>query len=204
MSSDSPRGKQQSGIDRRAMLGQLCVSGSLLSATTVAAIAEEAAPPPPAEAATLVVGDRFVRQNDDPASAKPLKPEDVAGAKNFLAVYPQDPKSGAVRRETRSNLVNLIKLDPAVLKGDTVAAAASGVVAYSALCTHKACTVNSWKPAENRWRCFCHLSEFDAADGGKVVGGPAQGALPNLGLAVDGEGFLVAATLFSRRPGVPA
>lgn len=199
----SPVYSAMAGVDRRDLLGGLCSSGSLLAASSTASFAEEAAPNPAPEAATLSVGDRFVRVNDDPATAKPLTPEDVAKLKTFIAVYPQDPRSGAVRRETRSNLINLIKLDPAALKGDTVAAAASGVVAYSALCTHKACTVNSWKPAENRWRCYCHLSEFDATDGGKVVGGPAQGALPSLGLAVDGEGFLVAATAFSRRPGIP-
>jgi rieske iron-sulfur protein len=189
---------------RRAVLGSLAASAPLLSFSRCAALAEDAAPAPPAEAATLAIGDRFVRMNDDPAAAKPLSLEDVSASKTFIAVYPQDPKSGAVRRETRSNLINLIKLDPAALKEGTASLAASGVVGYSALCTHKACTVNSWKAAENHWRCFCHLSEFDAADGGKVTGGPAQTALPSVGLSVDAEGFLVAATLFSRRPGISA
>ena len=191
-------------LDRRALLGRLGLSASLLSASTCAAIAEDAAPAPPSELATLVIGDHLVRAADDPASAKPLTLEDAQALKSFLAVYPQDPKTGAVRRETRSNMINLIKLDPALLKDGTAALAASGVLAYSALCTHKACTVNSWKAAENHWRCFCHLSEFDAADGGKVTGGPAQSALPSVGLAVDAEGYLIAATVFSRRPGVSA
>lgn len=190
--------------DRRALLGTLGLSATLLSASTCAAIAEDAAPPPPAEAATLALGDRFVRMNDDPATATALKLEDLAATKSFVVVYPQDPATKVARRESRSNLINLIKLDPAVLKGDTVALAASGIVAYSAVCTHKACTVNSWKAAENRWRCYCHLSEFDAADGGKVVGGPAQTPLPTVGLAVDAEGYLIAATLFSRKPGISA
>ena len=195
---------QASAPNRRALLSTLGLSASLLSVSRCAALAEEAAPAPPAELATLVLGDRFVRASDDPATGKALTLADASAAKSFIPVYPQDPKTGAVRRETRSNFINLIKLDPAVLKGDSIGLAASGVLAYSALCTHKACTVNSWKAAENHWRCYCHLSEFDAADGGKVTGGPAQGPLPTVGLAVDAEGYLIAATLFSRKPGVPA
>lgn len=187
--------------DRRSVLGILGLSAPLLSLATCVAVAEEAAPAPEAASATLAIGDRFVRASADPATAKALTLEEIAATKSFVAVYPLDPKTGAVRRETRSNMINFIKLDPAVLKGDSVSLAASGVVAYSALCTHKACTVSSWKAAENRWRCFCHLSEFDAADGGKVVGGPAQTPLPTVGLAVDAEGFLIAATVFSRKPG---
>ena len=203
-SGDQRQAPEPAALDRRAMLGRLGLSVSLLSASTCAAIAEDAAPAPPAEAATLAVGDRFVRASEDPATAKPIKLEEAAALKSFLAVYPQDPRTGAVRRETRSNMINLIKLDPAVLKDGTAQLAASGVLAYSALCTHKACTVNSWKAAENHWRCYCHLSEYDAADGGKVTGGPAQSALPSVGLALDAEGYLIAATLFSRRPGISA
>ena len=107
--------------------------------------------------------------------------------------------AGAMADICREQLDN-----PALLKDGTAQLAVSGVLAYSAVCTHKACTVNSWKAAEAHWRCYCHLSEFDAADGGKVTGGPAQTALPSVGLAVDAEGFLTAATLFSRKPGISA
>jgi Rieske Fe-S protein len=47
------------------------------------------------------------------------------------------------------------------------------VVAFSAICTHKGCTVN---PAGKELHCPCHGSKFDAATG-KVIGGPAPSPL---------------------------
>lgn len=40
--------------------------------------------------------------------------------------------------------------------------------------------------------CPCHQSTFDLADNGRVVFGPAARALPQLKLAVDDEGYLIA------------
>jgi cytochrome b6-f complex iron-sulfur subunit len=47
------------------------------------------------------------------------------------------------------------------------------VVAFSAICTHKGCTVN---PAGKQFKCPCHGSVYDAATG-KNVGGPAPSPL---------------------------
>lgn len=56
-------------------------------------------------------------------------------------------------------------------------------VAYSAVCTHQGCTVG-YKDAQ--LVCPCHGSVFDAADGGKVVTGPAQTPLPEIPVKVEG------------------
>ena len=40
--------------------------------------------------------------------------------------------------------------------------------------------------------CPCHQSTFDLADSAKVVFGPAARPLPQLPIAVDEEGYLVA------------
>ena len=62
-------------------------------------------------------------------------------------------------------------------------------VAYSAVCTHQACTV-AYK--DGQLACPCHGSVFDPARGAAVENGPASSTLPRLDIEVrEGEVFLV-------------
>jgi Rieske Fe-S protein len=56
-------------------------------------------------------------------------------------------------------------------------------VAYSAVCTHQACTVAYQK---GQLACPCHGSVFDPANGAEVVTGPAQSSLPEIPIEVKG------------------
>jgi Rieske Fe-S protein len=56
-------------------------------------------------------------------------------------------------------------------------------VAYSAVCTHQACTVAYQK---GQLACPCHGSVFDPANGAEVVTGPAQSPLPEIPIEVKG------------------
>ena len=56
-------------------------------------------------------------------------------------------------------------------------------VAYSAVCTHQACTV-AYK--NGQLACPCHGSIFDPADGAAVVAGPAQDPLTEIPVKVQG------------------
>jgi nitrite reductase/ring-hydroxylating ferredoxin subunit len=56
-------------------------------------------------------------------------------------------------------------------------------VAYSAVCTHQACTV-AYQDGE--LACPCHGSVFDPADGAAVVTGPATRPLPEIPVKVQG------------------
>ena len=49
--------------------------------------------------------------------------------------------------------------------------------------------------------CPCHQSTFDVRDGGRPVSGPAGRALPQLPLAIDAEGHLVAQSDFTEPVG---
>jgi ubiquinol-cytochrome c reductase iron-sulfur subunit len=49
--------------------------------------------------------------------------------------------------------------------------------------------------------CPCHQSTFDATRGAKVIFGPATRPLPQLPMAVDAEGFLVAKSDFTEPVG---
>jgi len=56
-------------------------------------------------------------------------------------------------------------------------------VAYSAVCTHQACTV-AYK--NGQLACPCHGSVFDPANGAEVVTGPAQTPLEEIPVEVKG------------------
>lgn len=75
--------------------------------------------------------------------------------------------------------------------------AVDGVVAYSKLCTHTGCPVGLYQAQEQLLLCPCHQSTFDVVDGARPVFGPATRSLPQLPLALDDEGFLIATGDFS-------
>ena len=54
-------------------------------------------------------------------------------------------------------------------------------VAYSAICTHRGCTVAY---RDGRLACPCHGSVFDPAQGAAVEAGPAPRPLPNIPVEV--------------------
>jgi ubiquinol-cytochrome c reductase iron-sulfur subunit len=67
-----------------------------------------------------------------------------------------------------------------------------GIVAYSKICTHVGCPVALYEQTTHHILCPCHQSTFDATNGAKVLFGPAARALPQLPIAVDGDGYLIA------------
>jgi ubiquinol-cytochrome c reductase iron-sulfur subunit len=78
-----------------------------------------------------------------------------------------------------------------------------GILAYSKICTHVGCPISLWEQQTHHLLCPCHQSTFDLADNGKVIFGPAARAVPQLPLAVDEEGYLIATSDF-REPVGPS
>jgi len=73
----------------------------------------------------------------------------------------------------------------------------SGIICYSKICTHVGCPISLYERTTHHVLCPCHQSTFDLADHAKVVFGPAARPLPQLPLAVDDEGYLVAQSDFT-------
>ena len=92
-------------------------------------------------------GDLLVRV-DDP-SLKPLRADDIAPGMTQVMAWAMDPTEKIVRRGSRLNRIMLLRLDEAVLVGETKARAAAGVVAYTAICTHTGCDVSDWLADED-------------------------------------------------------
>ncbi|MCW2798210.1 Rieske 2Fe-2S domain-containing protein, partial [Nocardioides sp.] len=99
--------------------------------------------------------------------------------------------------------VILLRMDP----GDITPAkgrenwSVDGIVCFSKICTHVGCPISLNERTTHHLLCPCHQSTFDLADNGKVVFGPAGRSLPQLPLAVDAEGYLVAQSDFTEPVG---
>lgn len=117
---------------------------------------------------------------------KPLRPADLKPTKPLL-VYPFDPASGKPKNESRLNKLILVRLPEEQMTPETHARSASGVVAYSGICTHQGCEVKTWMSKESVLACYCHASKFNLFDGAKVVSGPAPNPLPAIPLTLAGE-----------------
>jgi ubiquinol-cytochrome c reductase iron-sulfur subunit len=115
-----------------------------------------------------------------------LRPADLAPGSATPVVPDADPAQ-------RNSIAVLVRLRGGG-QGDQVRA-------YSGICTHAGCAVCAFRAAESTLICPCHRSIFDAADGGRVVEGPASLPLPELPLGVDTDGYLVAQGDFSRHVG---
>ena len=73
----------------------------------------------------------------------------------------------------------------------------NGIICYSKICTHVGCPISLYERTTHHVLCPCHQSTFDLADSAKVVFGPAHRPLPQLPLAVDDEGYLIAQSDFT-------
>jgi ubiquinol-cytochrome c reductase iron-sulfur subunit len=76
-----------------------------------------------------------------------------------------------------------------------------GILCFSKICTHVGCPISLWEQQTHHLLCPCHQSTFDLADNGKVIFGPANRSLPQLPLAVDADGYLVATSDFTEPVG---
>jgi ubiquinol-cytochrome c reductase iron-sulfur subunit len=66
------------------------------------------------------------------------------------------------------------------------------IYAYSKICTHAGCPASLYESQTKVLLCPCHQSQFDIIDSCRPVFGPAARSLPQLPIAVDEDGYLVA------------
>jgi ubiquinol-cytochrome c reductase iron-sulfur subunit len=105
-----------------------------------------------------------------------------------LTVFPQG------RPDAEDSATVLIRVEPELLDlpPERAGWAPDGHVAYSKICTHVACPVGLYQETEHRLLCPCHQSTFEVLRAARPVFGPATRPLPQLPLAVDDAGYLVA------------
>jgi len=92
------------------------------------------------------------------------------------------------KEANQDNLLQVVRISP----GDGV----SGLVAFSAICTHLGCAVNQKLNHDNLILCPCHGSIYDPANHAEVRRGPSDRALPGLAIAEGPNGSVIANGLF--------
>lgn len=184
------------GLDRRSLLA--AGAGLAIGVGLLGPEEAEAAKPP--EKLPAQPGDRIQFIKGD-LKDQMLKPEFLTAGEAPLEAFPFDPVAGVLRRKYRLNRMLVLRLDTTEMDQETRDLSFEGLLVFSALCTHRACTIKSWKAEERRLRCHCHLSEFDPLSGGSVLKGPARRRLPMIPLTLDAEGFIIAKDGFNARVG---
>ena len=131
---------------------------------------------------------------------EPIKAADIPIG-NLINAVPEgmhelEEEEGNLNERAKSVVV-VVRIEPAKLvsqQGGTPDAPwdYNGVVAYSKVCTHVGCPISLYEQRTHHLLCPCHQSTFDLADSGRVVFGPAARRMPQLGITVDSEGYLVA------------
>ncbi|MCS6879229.1 MAG: Rieske 2Fe-2S domain-containing protein [Geminicoccaceae bacterium] len=143
-------------------------------------------------------GDILVHSTG-PRKGQPVRPEDLPLDGPPQLAFPMDP-SGLVLDGLRFNEVVVVRVEPEKLDPEAKPGSADGIVVYSAICTHEACSVNMWNDYEKMLVCSCHGSMFDPRARARVVFGPAQRRLAQLPIRVE-EGKIVVAGPFQGRLG---
>ena len=117
----------------------------------------------------------------------PIRASDVA-LDSLVTVFPDGfPESADGQAVLMRVLPDLLQLPDG-----RNALAPQGLVAYSKVCTHAGCPVGLYETQKNTLLCPCHQSAFAVLTGAQPTSGPAARALPQLPIAIDGQGFLVA------------
>ncbi|WP_433413501.1 cytochrome bc1 complex Rieske iron-sulfur subunit [Microtetraspora malaysiensis] len=129
-------------------------------------------------------------------TGQPIRAADFNSPGGILSVVPEGYEHD-LNALAKATLI-LLKFRPEELKsGTNLNWTHDGIVAYSKICTHVGCPAALYEQTTHHILCPCHQSTFDAADGAKVVFGPAARPLPQLPIGIDEEGYLIAKADFN-------
>jgi ubiquinol-cytochrome c reductase iron-sulfur subunit len=127
---------------------------------------------------------------------QPIKATDFDTPGGIITVIPEGT-DGDLEAIAKAAVV-LINIPPEVLKilPGRENWHVGGIIAYSKICTHVGCPAALYERTTHHILCPCHQSTFDAANGAKVIFGPAGHPLPQLPIGVNSEGYLIATSDF--------
>ncbi|MER5944696.1 Rieske 2Fe-2S domain-containing protein [Streptomyces sp. NPDC001904] len=125
---------------------------------------------------------------------EPLRASDIAvGSLTFAKPEGLEEHDEEFQKEIAKAALMLVRIQPENIKDkQELEWSHEGVVAYSKICTHVGCPISLYEQQTHHVLCPCHQSTFDLSDGARVIFGPAGHALPQLRIAADDEGYLVA------------
>ncbi len=204
-------GAHDSGIARRPLIRNSLL-GAMGTLALPAIVALRDLGPLPGDALYHTVWREGMRLVNDVAGT-PIRPEWVRigqlinGEPEIIfnpEAYDAEPFEGAALQVAKSKAaIIIVRMSPDDITPSSGREnwGVGGILAYSKICTHVGCPISLWEQQTHHLLCPCHQSTFDLADNGKVVFGPAARSLPQLPIAVDAEGYLIATQDFTEPVG---
>ncbi|TCC05527.1 ubiquinol-cytochrome c reductase iron-sulfur subunit [Kribbella soli] len=194
-------GAEESGFGRRKMIRNSLI-GALGILGLPAIILLRDLGPLPGRALYNTIWAKGIRVVND-VTDRPIKPSDlvvgqlVNAAPANLAPLQEENASEYQNAKAKAAVI-VVRIKPSEIrtKPGRENWGIDGILCYSKICTHVGCPISLYEQTTHHVLCPCHQSTFDLADSAKVVFGPAARPLPQLPLAVDSEGYLVAQSGF--------
>ena len=205
-------GLEESGIGRRPLVRNSMLGAIAVLALPVPIVLLRDLGPLPGDALYSTIwapGMRVVRD----VTGTPIRPADI----EVGDLVNGEPAAIFETDEEGEPLVEGVELQVAKSKGAVILVrmepdditpgpgredwSVDGILCYSKICTHVGCPISLYERTTHNVLCPCHQSTFDLADAARVVFGPAARPLPQLPLAVDSEGYLVAQSDFTEPVG---
>lgn len=178
-------------IGRRGLLGSgLAVALLGVLAAAVSPLRSLLVGAPPAEALGRTAWERGRRVIDE--TGVEIRADDLEVGE-IRTVFP----SGHARSVDSQAVLLRVESGQIRPGSDRADWAPGGHLVYSKVCTHAGCPVGLYQVRTHTLLCPCHQASFDVLDAATPVFGPAARPLPQLPLAVDDDGYLVARGDFS-------
>jgi ubiquinol-cytochrome c reductase iron-sulfur subunit len=205
------QGTEESGIARRPLIRNSLL-GAMGALGLPAIIALRDLGPLPGDKLEHTIWKKGMRVVQD-VDGTPIKPSDMSVGQLINgepAIFFEndadgEPKVDGVELQVQKAkaAVIIVKMQPDDIKPAKGREnwGVNGVLCYSKICTHVGCPISLWEQQTHHLLCPCHQSTFDLADNGRVIFGPAGRHLPQLPLAVDSEGYLIATSDFTEPVG---
>jgi len=197
---------EETGIKRRPLIRNTLLGAVALAPLPALAVFGDLGPRPDDKLAHTMWAPKegkLKRLTRDP-DGTPIKASDVTIGSAFH-VIPEglnELHEGKLNEKAKA-VVLLMRLNPESLNPSPGREnwGYNGIVAYSKICTHVGCPVALYEQQTHHLLCPCHQSTFDLTQECKVIFGPASRPLPQLPIAVDDEGYLVATSDFKQPVG---
>jgi len=189
---------EESGFTRRkALVGGLITAGAVSAVPAVVLLRDLAPQGPVLDKLDHTMWDKGIRLVKDP-SGDPVKADDVTLGSVFHIVPDGllDREDALEQKAKAAVLLMRLKPEDLHISAGRESWSYNGIVAYSKICTHVGCPVALYEQQTHHLLCPCHQSQFDITQEARVIFGPAKRPLPQLPIAVDGEGYLVAQSDF--------
>ncbi len=196
------QGAEESGIARRPLIRNALLGAMALFPLPGVLLLRDLGPLPGTALFHTLWGQKITvdgvkrmrRLTKDPYG-EPIKAADVTMGSVFH-VIPEGMNDLEDKLEEKAKAaVLLVRIDPDIITKKLPERAGwdvDGIFAYSKICTHVGCPVALYEQQTHHLLCPCHQSTFDMAQYCAVIFGPASRPLPQLPIAVDDEGYLIA------------